>query len=441
MFIQHALYKLKKSGKACIISNNKPLFAGDVGSGESNIRKWILDNDWLEAIIKLPGQMFYNTGINIYLNVFNKGKVENRRDKILLIDASDNDGEMNFHRPAKRSAGDKRNELTRQHVERIVKLYCDFETTQYSKVIGVEDFMLMKFTTKQAYQCDFAINDERLENFRDGKLYHALTHGGKISEEQINLLIRTPENELEESEKVNVIRHKTGMNTFERIYSVLNNSISDDIVYSMDKFIEDLQSILGYKQIDMLTGKLKKNGQPATKKTWVLSECDNLTGEEIKKSFCNKSFAEIFKMIAFDFGVHDEQAVIVEDANGVVYDDDTKDTETIQVSSEMSKCVTDELETELSEEEKKKQKEHNTLYGAAWEEKMVERYLEKEVLPYAVNTHKVDKVVYGSGWSFNKQFYVYKPLPKSVDLLKEYQNLEASISEDLKIILGDVKNG
>ena len=72
---------------------------------------------------------------------------------------------------------------------------------------------------------------------------------------------------------------------------------------------------------------------------------------------------------------------------------------------------------------------------------MVERYLEKEVLPYAVNTHKVDKVVYGSGWSFNKQFYVYKPLPKSVDLLKEYQNLEASISEDLKIILGDVKNG
>ena len=130
-------WKKEAYRKACIISNNKPLFAGDVGSGESNIRKWILDNDWLEAIIKLPGQMFYNTGINIYLNVFNKGKVENRRDKILLIDASDNDGEMNFHRPAKRSAGDKRNELTRQHVERIVKLYCDFETTQYLKNVYI----------------------------------------------------------------------------------------------------------------------------------------------------------------------------------------------------------------------------------------------------------------------------------------------------------------
>lgn len=439
MFIQHALHKLKESGKACIISNNKPLFAGDVGSGESNIRKWILDNDWLEAIIKLPGQMFYNTGINIYLNVFNKGKVEDRRNKILLIDASDGDGEMNFHRTAKRSAGDKRNELTREHVERIVKMYWDFDNTEYSKVIGKEDFMLMKFTTKQAYQCDFAINDERLENFRDGKLFHALTHGGKISEEQMNLLVRTPEDELEDSEKVNVIRHKMGIGIFERIYSALSRSSSDDIVYSMDKFIEDLQSILGYKQIDMLTGKLKKSGQPATKKTWVLSECDNLTGEEIKKSFCNKSFAEIFKMIAFDFGVHDEQAVIVEDANGVVYDDDTKDTETIQVSSEMSKSVTHELETDLSEEEKIKQKEHNTLYGAAWEEKMVERYLEKEVLPYAVNTHKVDEVVYGSDWSFNKQFYVYKPLPKSFDLLKEFLEMEKSIEDDLAEILSEVE--
>ena len=144
-------------------------------------------------------------------------------------------------------------------------------------------------------------------------------------------------------------------------------------------------------------------------------------------------------MIAFDFGVHDEQAVIVEDANGVVYDDDTKDTETIQVSSEMSKSVTHELETDLSEEEKIKQKEHNTLYGAAWEEKMVERYLEKEVLPYAVNTHKVDEVVYGSDWSFNKQFYVYKPLPKSFDLLKEFLEMEKSIEDDLAEILSEVE--
>lgn len=441
MFIQHALYKLKKTGKACIISNNKPLFAGDVGSGESNIRQWILDKDWLEAIIKLPGQMFYNTGINIYLNVFNKGKVEDRKNKILLIDASDDDGKMNFHRPARRSAGDKRNELTKEHVERIVKLYWDFDNTDYSKVISKEDFMLMKFTTKQAYQCDFAINVERLDNFRSGKFFHALTHGGKISEEQINLLVRTPEEELEDSEKILVVRHKVGLDIIERIYKTLSNFISENIVYSMDQFIEDLQAILGYKQIEISTGKLKKNGQPATRKAWVLSGCDNMTIEDIKKSFCSKSFNEIFKMIAFDFGIHDDQAVIVEDANGIVYDDDTKDTETIQVSSEMSRLVTEELEFGLSEEKKTKEKEKNTIYGAAWEEKMVEKYLEKEVLPYAVNTHKVDKVMYGSGWSFNKQFYVYKPLPKSIDLLREYQKLEASISEDLKTILGDVCNG
>lgn len=429
MFIQHALYKLKKTGKACIISNNKPLFVNDVGSGESDIRKWILDNDYLEAIIKLPGQMFYNTGINIFINVFTKEKLEDRKKKIILIDASDSDGASNFHKIARKSAGDKRFELCYEHIEKLVKLYSNFETTKYSKVISVEDFILMKFTTKQAYQCDFAINNERLEKFKNGKVYHSLSHGGRISEEQINILLRAAEEELTEDEKNSLVKHRIGIEIFEQIISALEKSTSDKIYFDMDEFIDALQCALGYEQIQVPNGKLKKDGTPSLKKVWVLSACENLTVERLKSGFFNKGFNDLFKMIAFDFGVHDSKAKIVEDAKGIVYDDDTKDTETIQVTSKMSKEVTEALSANSQDIQ-----EINLLYGEKWEAEMVRRYMETEVLPYAENTYKIDDVAYGARWSFNKQFYSYVKLPESKMLLKEYEAYEKDMLEDLKEI-------
>ena len=134
-------------------------------------------------------------------------------------------------------------------------------------------------------------------------------------------------------------------------------------------------------------------------------------------------------MIAFDFGVHDSKAKIVEDAKGIVYDDDTKDTETIQVTSKMSKEVTEALSANSQNIQ-----ETNLLYGENWETEMVRRYMETEVLPYAENTYKVDDVAYGARWSFNKQFYTYVKLPESKMLLKEYEAYEKDMLEDLKEI-------
>lgn len=82
LFIQHALYKLQDNGKIAIITNGKSLFAGDISSGESRIRKWILDKDYLETIIGLPGNMFYNTSINIYIHIFSKSKKGTKRCNI-----------------------------------------------------------------------------------------------------------------------------------------------------------------------------------------------------------------------------------------------------------------------------------------------------------------------------------------------------------------------
>lgn len=433
MFIQHALHKLKKTGKACIISNNKPLFAGDVGSGESKIRKWILDEDYLEAIIKLPGQMFYNTSINIYLNIFTKEKSEDRKRKVLLINASDDDGEFNFHRVSKKSAGDKRNELVYEHVKRIVELFCEYKSSKYSKIISVEDFMLMKFTTKQAYQCDFAINKERLELFKTKKVYQSFTSNSKFSNDRLDLLKMS--DELEAEEIIAVEKHNIGTKVFELMFRVLSQNISDKVYLSIDEFIMWIEEILGYSQIQIPTGKIKKNGMPSMKKVWVLAKCDNLMLDDIKKSFWNKPFNELFKQIAFDFGMHNDAAAIITDKEGnIVYNDETKDTELIQVTKKESNEVTEELMREVPSIKE----DDSVLYGQMWQEKMVKRYLEKEVEPYAKNTHIVDEVVYGADWSFNKQFYVYKPLPKSTDLLREFKILNDSITSDLAEILGEL---
>lgn len=442
MFFQHALWKLKDGGKACIISNNKPLFTGDVGSGESNIRKWILDNDYLEAIIKLPANLFYNTGISTYLNVFTKTKSKNRKGKVLLIDASDSDGLSNFHRTARKSAGDKRNELTKDHCEKIVDMYCHFKNTQYSKVVDIVDFMLMKFATKQAYQCNFAISEERLETFKNGKLYHTLSHGGKLTEEKINILLRTDDEELEDIDRENIEKHNIGIDVFNKIYSALKSNVSDIQYDSLEEFIEIITKALGLDKVAIPTGELDKKGKEKTKKMDMLTNCDNLTANDIKQGFFSKGFTDLIKMIAFDLGIHDEEADILTNSNGeIVFDDSTKDTETIQVTSYLSNSATLELEKKLSDKEKEDKKFDNTYHkdcsGNAWETKMVENYIAKEVTPYAKNTHMIDSVSYGAEYAFNKQFYVYKPLPSSKSLLEEFKALELSISDDLKEILGE----
>ena len=93
-------------GRVAIVMNGSPLFTGDAGSGESEIRRWILENDWLEAIVALPEQLFYNTGIATYIWVLTNRKPEARRSKVQLIDATD------LWTPMRKSLGDKRREIS-----------------------------------------------------------------------------------------------------------------------------------------------------------------------------------------------------------------------------------------------------------------------------------------------------------------------------------------
>ena len=144
LFIQHMLSKMKPEGsRVAVVTNGSPLFSGGAGSGESNIRKWIIENDWLECIVALPKDLFYNTGIATYLWFFSNNKSAKRRGKIQLINAVD------FCKPSAKSLGNKRNDILPEHVLEILKIYMDFEESEYSKIFQNKDFGQYELTIEQ----------------------------------------------------------------------------------------------------------------------------------------------------------------------------------------------------------------------------------------------------------------------------------------------------
>lgn len=135
MFLQHMISKMEAGGsRIAIIFNGSPLFTGDAGSGESNIRKWIIENDWLEAVIAMPTDMFYNTGIATYIWMVTNRKPKHRKGKVQLINAVD------FAAPMRKSLGSKRQFFTDDHIRDITKIYEGFAESKVSKVFDNEDF-------------------------------------------------------------------------------------------------------------------------------------------------------------------------------------------------------------------------------------------------------------------------------------------------------------
>ena len=144
LFLQHLISKFKDdNSRIGIVFNGSPLFSGDSGSGESEIRRWIIENDWLECIVQLPDQLFFNTGITTYLWILGKKKSKERRGKIQLIDSS------NYFRPLKKSLGSKRKEISEQGRNYILKVYEDFKENEISKIYPNEFFGYKKLTIEQ----------------------------------------------------------------------------------------------------------------------------------------------------------------------------------------------------------------------------------------------------------------------------------------------------
>ena len=165
LFLANKLSKMKQGtrlgSRIAEVHNGSSLFTGSAGQGESNIRRWIIENDWLEAIVALPLNMFYNTGIATYVWVLTNRKPEHRKGKVQLIDAT------KCYRPLRKNLGKKNCELAPEDIERICKTFLDFEESEESKIFPNEAFGYWKVTVERPLRLSVDLSEERRDEFFD----------------------------------------------------------------------------------------------------------------------------------------------------------------------------------------------------------------------------------------------------------------------------------
>jgi len=182
LFLQHMISKMKfkEKSRIAVITNGSPLFTGDAGQGESDIRKWMIENDYVEAIVALPDQLFFNTGIHTYVWLLTNEKPIGRVGKIQLIDAT------SFFKKMRKSLGNKRNYLGDEDIDKIVKLYDDLEESKFCKIFYNEEFGYTKVIVERPLQLNYQITEERLENLYSANAFAKLA-GSKQKDLELKL--------------------------------------------------------------------------------------------------------------------------------------------------------------------------------------------------------------------------------------------------------------
>jgi type I restriction enzyme M protein len=181
LFLQHMISKMRndeQGSRIGIVMNGSPLFTGGAGSGPSEIRRWMLENDWVEAIIALPTDLFYNTGIQTYVWLLTNRKDTDRRGKVQLIDAS---GER-FWKSMRKSLGSKRREIPEAACDEIARIYAemlngDGEWGDVSKIFATTDFGYREIRVERPLKLAFAVTPEALETLREAKPFQKLDDG------------------------------------------------------------------------------------------------------------------------------------------------------------------------------------------------------------------------------------------------------------------------
>jgi len=171
LFVQHMISKFNTDGntsRLAVVLNGSPLFTGGAGSGESEIRRWIIENDWLEAIVALPPDMFYNTGISTYIWIITNRKTKQRRGRIQLIDATA------FHTPMRKSLGSKRKQISDPQIAEITRLFGDFQVNERSKIFDNTDFGFHRITVERPLRLNFRTSPERIEELKQAKAFAKL---------------------------------------------------------------------------------------------------------------------------------------------------------------------------------------------------------------------------------------------------------------------------
>ena len=196
LFLQHMISKMhpyeegdedQPGSKIAIVFNGSPLFSGDAGSGPSNIRRWIIENDWLDAIVALPDQLFYNTGIFTYVWLVTNRKPPERRGKVQLIDGT------RFFRKMRRSLNNKRNEIAEEQIRHLTHIYGNFrdgetaevavdgdtETRVISRIFENREFGFLKVTVERPLRMNFEATPERIAKLDEQRAFANLASSKK----------------------------------------------------------------------------------------------------------------------------------------------------------------------------------------------------------------------------------------------------------------------
>jgi type I restriction enzyme M protein len=184
LFLQHMIAKMRndeQGSRIGIVMNGSPLFTGGAGSGESEIRRWMLENDWVEAIIALPTDLFYNTGIQTYVWLLTNRKQPERRGKVQLIDAS---GEQ-FWKSMRKSLGSKRREITDEAVDQIARIYSemlngDGEWGDVSKIFATTDFGYREIRVERPLKLAFAVSKDAIDALAEAKPFQRLDEDDRL---------------------------------------------------------------------------------------------------------------------------------------------------------------------------------------------------------------------------------------------------------------------
>ncbi|MCL2112679.1 MAG: type I restriction-modification system subunit M [Streptococcaceae bacterium] len=288
LFHLHALAKLDENGRAAIISNGSPLFSGGTSSGESQIRRYILENDLLETIVALPGQFFYNTGISIYIWVYSKNKPENRQNKVQFIDAT------HEYINLRRSLGQKRRELSAENIAQIIEWYQSDSENKNVKFFDTNEFLYKEYTVMQPLQRRGVISDETIDAVKALPFFTKLYDEAKVSA----LLEIEPRTAKQEKE---LEKFEAGKEKQEKILSALYGAKSDTSYPDFESFS---------KLISELPYGIKLTKANFNAMALAMSKMDK-TAKVITTKKTDKT-AEI--------------------ANGIVYDKTTKDSEIVKLS-------------------------------------------------------------------------------------------------------------
>ena len=235
IFLQSAIDKMDpRVGRAAIIENGSPLFTGGTSSGESQIRRWLLENDLIEAIIALPVDLFYNTGIQTYVWILSKNKREARKGKIQLINAAGI-----FHK-LRKALGNKKNEFSADDRKRITELYANFEEDSEGlvKIYDNEEFIYREYTVMQPYQRSYAITEERIESMLASGALSNLYDEGKVFQ------LENSDKPLTDKDKKKLAAYKENHKRYLALIEILRNNASDKVYMSEDAFFPVIKGFL-----------------------------------------------------------------------------------------------------------------------------------------------------------------------------------------------------